>query len=143
MERILMYLYPRYRVDKGTCSLMGKDVRVVGDYDWVEHAVQNASFSISKNRGVWRVYLPYTVLFDVLGASKENVYQNTQHFYDAAVQAFEQLNVKYFLSPDTDEYMRHYRARFGTWKKAERFAFLMQLQGHEYIPQKFVRTGLE
>ncbi len=137
-----MHRYVRHRVDLGYSDLFGTEVRVVGDYDWVEQAVSEAWFSISKTRGTWQVYLPYTIIFDVPG--REGCQENTFRFYQTAEQAFQEMQVPYSIRENSNGlYLEYYKARFRSWKHAEQFAMWMQLKGCTYVPAKRVRTGFE
>tara|TARA_B100000929_G_C15503335_1_gene418061 strand:- start:2406 stop:2828 length:423 start_codon:yes stop_codon:yes gene_type:complete len=134
-----MHKYRRYQVDKGFSDLFGEQVRVIGDADWVTQAIRESWFSISKNRGTWWVYLPYTLVFDVPGHDETE--SSVQHFYQTAREVFSIMNVRSQQRHDSDGYMDHFRARFQSRKQAEQFAFIMQLQGCRYIPHNQVRQG--
>lgn len=134
-----MHKYKRYQVDKGFSDLFGEQIRVIGDSDWVGQAIRESWFSISKSRGTWRVYLPYTLVFDVVG--EEETERSSRQFYAHAKEILTTMSVKWRKVFEDTGYMDYFCCRFSSWHQAEQFAFMMQLHGCRYIPPKRVRHG--
>jgi hypothetical protein len=115
-------------------------VSVVGDAEWVEVAIREHWFSISKTRGTWQIYLPYPHIWDYM--HHDEMTERARVFYSTANSVLNRLDVKYRLTSNGHgEYTTYYVARFGTWHQADKFAFMMGLEGFTYISAQYVKTG--
>lgn len=136
-----MHRYKRYQVSLDpVISYGGNTIPVLGDAGWVAVAIREHWFSTSKTRGTWQIYLPYPRIWDYM--HNNEMTERARVFYSTANSVLNRLDVKYRLTSNRHgAYNAYYVARFGAWHQAEKFAFMMALEGFRYIPARYVKTG--
>lgn len=134
-----MHRYDRYQVEQEPCTLFDTPIRVLGDHAWVEQAVSECWFSVSKSRGTWQVYSPYIHICDLLHREPQTVR------YRAWLESIESVAERMGLCSrsvrDRHTGIKYFVIRFGSWRTVEQFVFMMGLEGYRYIPGSQARTG--
>ncbi len=138
-----MRRYKRHQVNMGLTDLLGNGtwmVNVVGDPDWVKQAIDQAWFSISKTRGIWRVFLPYTEFFDVIGSTREPAAVATEHYIASVRSVLAQLGIHYRDQAGLGD-IGLFRVKFQTRQQVNQFVLLMQMNGCKYIETARIMHG--
>lgn len=134
-----MHRYNRHQIEMEPCTLFDHEIRVVGDHEWVEQAVNECWFSVSKTRGTWQVYSPYITISDLLGRESQT------ERYVAWLESIESVAERMCLGSrairDRHTGIKYFVIRFGSWRTVEQFVFMMGLEGYRYIPGSQARTG--
>ena len=135
-----MRRYKRHQLQKED-TLFGAPINVVYDPDWVEQAIHEFWFTISKSKGIWRVYFPYVEVFDYLNADLCNKAHTACREIEAAC---EQVDVKArsIWAPgiihENEIWPISIKAKFQTKRQIEDFISIMSLKGYTYVPSRYI-----
>lgn len=130
-----MKMYDRFKICKTIVFSQHQSNNVLSDPDWVQDAVNNHWYSISKSKGIWWIYLPYLSCIDYLGFNQ--LRENSCKYLDCVMQTCQQVDVKakaitYEFDPPI------VKAKFYTSRRIDDFISLMALNGYTYVPSKAI-----